>query len=460
MEKMRKTSPYFLAAFAVLFVGFMVASDADISNLMRSGSNYQTAEIAVVNGESILYKDYEARIKEEVETRQKDSKGKDVQIDETQIRNDVWNQMIDDVIMKQEAKKAGIVVSDEDVLDVLLETPPEFLTKPFTDSLGNFNKALYLELVTNPDKMVNYLGKNVSPEQKAKFVYDFKKELINVDKYVRQQKLIDALTAAVATSSSVLSPSYAIEEFINENSKTDFSYIFFDKKNVQDFELKVSDQEIKDYYDKHKSLYTSKSQRKIKYINITISASKDDTIRAYKKVQKIADELQSVTTVSQKDSAFDIVLSEYGGTSHDFELISKVDNSKLPFLTTLKKDEVVGPIVLNDGTYFFRLDGKRTGDNESVKASHILVRFGNNKDSAKTEAEKLLQRAKGGEDFAQLAMKYSEDKSSGQNGGDLGYFNKGQMIKEFEEAAFNAKVGSIVGPVETQYGYHIIKVVA
>ncbi|MBN2089558.1 peptidylprolyl isomerase, partial [candidate division KSB1 bacterium] len=69
----------------------------------------------------------------------------------------------------------------------------------------------------------------------------------------------------------------------------------------------------------------------------------------------------------------------------------------------------------------------------------------------------LLERAKGGEDFAKLAKDNSED-GSAQNGGDLGYFGRGNMIKPFEEAAFGANVGDIVGPVYTQFGIHIIKV--
>lgn len=81
-------------------------------------------------------------------------------------------------------------------------------------------------------------------------------------------------------------------------------------------------------------------------------------------------------------------------------------------------------------------------------------------DSAKIyeQAEKLLRRLKEGEDFAELAQIYSDDPGSKDKGGDLGFFKKGTMVKPFEEAAFSAKLGQIVGPIKSSFGLHIIKV--
>lgn len=85
-----------------------------------------------------------------------------------------------------------------------------------------------------------------------------------------------------------------------------------------------------------------------------------------------------------------------------------------------------------------------------VKASHILVK-------TEKDAKMILEKAKSGDDFAKLAKMYSQC-PSGNNGGDLGFFGKGQMVKPFEDACFKAKVGDIIGPVKTQFGYHVIKV--
>ena len=98
-----------------------------------------------------------------------------------------------------------------------------------------------------------------------------------------------------------------------------------------------------------------------------------------------------------------------------------------------------------------------------VRASHILIGIPQNADAAtkqqaKAKAEALLKDLKAGKDFAATAKANSQDPGSAPNGGDLGYFEKGQMVPPFEQAAFGLKAGEMSEVVETQFGYHIIKV--
>ncbi|QGG58041.1 foldase protein PrsA [Paenibacillus sp. B01] len=89
---------------------------------------------------------------------------------------------------------------------------------------------------------------------------------------------------------------------------------------------------------------------------------------------------------------------------------------------------------------------------EQVQASHILV-------ATKEEADAIEKQLKNGGDFAAIAKEKSTDTGSAANGGDLGFFGKGSMVPEFEEAAFGMKVGEISAPIKSDYGYHIIKLV-
>lgn len=86
-----------------------------------------------------------------------------------------------------------------------------------------------------------------------------------------------------------------------------------------------------------------------------------------------------------------------------------------------------------------------------VKAAHILVK-------EESQAAELKKQIEGGADFASLAKEHSTDKGSGAQGGDLGWFTKDKMVGPFAEAAFAANAGDLVGPVETRFGFHIIKV--
>ncbi len=99
---------------------------------------------------------------------------------------------------------------------------------------------------------------------------------------------------------------------------------------------------------------------------------------------------------------------------------------------------------------------------ESVRASHILIMVGEKADAAtkrkaRQTIEAVLRQARSGADFAKLARENSQD-GSAQQGGDLNYFARGQMVPPFEEAAFSLKPGQISDVVTTQFGYHVIKV--
>ncbi len=99
------------------------------------------------------------------------------------------------------------------------------------------------------------------------------------------------------------------------------------------------------------------------------------------------------------------------------------------------------------------LCGHRTfhGMSTQVRAAHILVK-------KEDQARELLARARDGEDFAELARRYSEC-PSGKAGGDLGWFGKGQMVRAFEDAAFGGNKGDTLSPVETEFGWHLIRVI-
>jgi parvulin-like peptidyl-prolyl isomerase len=138
------------------------------------------------------------------------------------------------------------------------------------------------------------------------------------------------------------------------------------------------------------------------------------------------------------------------------ELSQKKENA----IFSAKKGDIVGPISDNDGIHIFKLVDQRQGTTEFVKASHILLNVVSGPDSIKViqKARTLLAQARSGVEFAKLARENSQDYSTAMQGGELGWASKDRWVKPFADAAFKARVGDIVGPVRTPFGWHIIKV--
>ncbi len=132
-----------------------------------------------------------------------------------------------------------------------------------------------------------------------------------------------------------------------------------------------------------------------------------------------------------------------------------VDTNKLRRLLEVQDADLEN--YYNEHTSDFR-------EGEQIQASHILIRLNpgaTDKDVsvAELKAQRVAELARGGADFLELVEAHSDDPGTKDNGGDLGWFGRERMPKEFEDAVFGAKPGDLVGPVKSQFGYHIIKVV-
>lgn len=129
-----------------------------------------------------------------------------------------------------------------------------------------------------------------------------------------------------------------------------------------------------------------------------------------------------------------------------------MENARRDMLAQLAINEVLKDVVPEEQEMkdFYEANVYHFKKNETVSAKHILVK-------EEEKCREILDAINGGKAFEEAAQEFSTC-PSGQKGGDLGEFGKGQMVKEFEDAAFSAEIGTVVGPVKTQFGYHLIKV--
>lgn len=161
------------------------------------------------------------------------------------------------------------------------------------------------------------------------------------------------------------------------------------------------------------------------------------------------DEINSEVEKAKKYFDTEEKFNEYlKGQGMDLDYFKESVRKEL--LTNKLKEKLTADLAVTDAELKSYYDANQS-EFKSVKASHILL-------DTKEEAEKMLARVKAGENFNELAKQYSKDPSAKENGGDLDYFRHGDMVEPFEKAAFALKPGDISDIVQSDFGFHIIKV--
>ncbi|MCR4880935.1 MAG: peptidylprolyl isomerase [bacterium] len=228
----------------------------------------------------------------------------------------------------------------------------------------------------------------------------------------------------------------------------------------------ITKQEINDVVTKQlSSPLLAQIDRKSKDYKIMELAATDKAINELIIKKILFDEIAKRNiTVSQEDIAAykENLIKEVGGEENLKQVLAKNNLDETEFNSLLENDiqmskliASISPITVSEAEikkFYNENKASKFTYPDTVKASHILV-----KDKAK--AEEVLKLAKAEKaDFAALAKQYSEDPGSAQNGGDLGFFTKDQMVEPFAKAAFSMKPDTVSDLVQTEFGYHIIKV--
>lgn len=438
MNKMRDKMPIIIIALIVCFLA-MIIFEWGMNFL---GMNNQNFVFAKINGQEIKYDEYNQLVENQAQQMMQQNGGKSLDDQQyQQIRDQVWQSLIQQTIVKQQQEKLGITVSDNEVIDWVYKRPetlPDVVKQSFMDSTGVFNIAAYQNALTmKSPEAIKFWGQ--------------------VDAYLRDILRSQKLQAAV-TGSILITDADVMQKYNEANKKSTFQYALFDLNSITDTNLfAVTDEEMKKYYDENKEEFKQEAAVKFRYAVFNDSPTAEDSATTKKMLSAL---IKDFKAVKEADSALIrfVTMSSITPFNNDFQKPSAIQKGALNFLFSAKPGDVSEVIVDGDGYKVVRLLETKDSGDVFVKASHILVNFGADTVAAKKKADEIFARVKAGENINTLAQQLSEDPSAKANGGDLGWFTKGAMVKEFEEAAFSNAPGSIIGPVKTSFGYHIIKV--
>lgn len=353
-----------------------------------------------------------------------------------------WSQLVFKTAFQKEFDALGLTVGSEELIDMvqgrnLHPAIAQSFRNPQTGQVDINQIKYYLQ---NLNRMED--------KQKASW-FNFEKNL-GPDRLRNKYENLIKKTNFVTTAEGK-------REYQAQNTKVDLKYVFIPYSTINDNETGLVDEDLEEYANKNKDRFNTEASFNLEYVTFAITPSKDDTLNFFKELNEIKSEYRT----TDDDSLF-VALNSDNPAIPRWMNPGEIP-TPLQKVSNYRKDSIYGPILDNNVYYVFKVsDLKADTSSYSARASHILFRWNSesaeDKKAAKDKANGVLARINKGESFEQMAREFGTDGTASQ-GGDLGWFSKGRMVKEFEKAVFGAtKKGVLSQLVETQFGYHILKV--
>lgn len=436
---------------ALSLLGFL-AMDAFVGRSRIFGGNSNI--IGTINGEDIEYPKFQSVV-DAMENQYKAQGYPTNDMMLQNIKNQVWDQFVQDGILDKIYQKTGIDVSDKELSDMLAgANPVQGIRQSFTDKkTGLFDAQAAASTINQLRTIYKSNKKTDNNYANAKRLFE---ELI--PQWIKDRQK-DKYLAMLGKSAYV--PKWMAEKLISDQSQiASISYVNTPYSTIADSTVKVTDDEISDYVQKHKEQYKQEESRSIAYVTFSAAPTSKDSAAILKQLMDLKPEFDTTHNVQ----AFVARNGSEIEFSDAYYPKSKIQMPEKDSIFALPKGAVFGPYLDNsDYVLAKKIDEKILPD--SVRARHILVATVDPKtgerlleDSvAKMKIDSIKNLIDRGESFEALATKFSDDEGSKAKGGDLGYFTAGTMVKEFNDFCFDGKKGD-KKIVKTQFGYHYIEI--
>ncbi|HMR19937.1 MAG TPA: SurA N-terminal domain-containing protein, partial [Sphingobacterium sp.] len=427
------------AGLVIFVIGLAIVAFL-LGDAIQSGTPFwvqRQNEVGRVNGHAMDYQVFNQQVDQTSLMYQQQMGGAETPQIRSFAMQQVWNRFISKSLIDSEVKKIGLTVGKQELNELVTgPNPSQQILQNFTNpQTGQFDRQFLSTFISEVNS-----GRNAMATQWETLLED-----------IRSQKLTEKY-ANLLQNSVYVTALEAQDEYTSKNKLANFKYLLLDYASVKDSEINLTDADYKDYYDKHKNAFKNAEEtRAIEYVLFDASPSAKDTAETLNTIQQLKAEL----TVSANDSLFAVVNSDtkYPVT---YFLKGQVSSALDSVLFSAPVGTTVGPF-LSDGAYEIAKVISAKFSPDSVKASHILLNIAmeGGLDKAQAKADSIKRLIQGGASFAALAVEFTQDQSGKMTGGDLGTFNRGQMVAPFEEAAFAGSPGEIV-TATSHFGVHII----
>lgn len=411
---------------------------------------FNSNSVGKIGGTNITREDYQAAIAEQETKFALEYGRRPTERDMNLLRNHAWELLVVRHAMEKEFKKAGVEVTTDELWDMVQgKNVDEQIRQSFTNpQTGEFDR----------DRVVEYLQAFNSPpptDPQANAIWQEQRLRWELHQRSLTPSRLRLKYENLLLKSTYVTNAEAEREYHGQTDVAEVKYLYIPYYAASDI-TEASEDDIKQYYKENKERFKIRNRtRSLKYVRFPVLPSDLDTLDIQNEMKRIANELAQ----TNDDSAYAVANSDnpnafrkyYAGNLPSY--VSRDD---------LREGNVIGPFLDGDVYRVIKVSKVFKDTVFSARAKHILIKPDDEtpaaKNAAKEKARKILKEIRDGADFAAKALEHGTD-GTRTNGGDLGWFTSGQMVKPFEDAVFKAtRPGLLSDVVETQFGYHIIEV--
>lgn len=446
-----KYARWAVIAIAVSLLGFILMDAFAGRTGLFSGGNGTT--IGKIDGTTVDYQEFIRKV-DAAEKMQRDQ-GYDVgENGRQQIVQSLWDQEVNNIVLTKQYDELGLTVTEKELRDILFgANPPQDLRQRFTDPKNNIYNAVQAQQFIS---QIRKQGTQQDKDQLNQYLESLEKD-----------RMLTKYTSLL--TNTIYFPKWFLEKRNVDNSRiAKLSYVSVPYASIMDSTIKVTDSEVQDYINAHKTMFEQKDEtRSISYVSFSAAPSKADSQATYNVVSALKAQFDTVTKY-ETFVARNSNMPYYGG------FISK-EAIQQPM-----KDSILNqPVGVVYGPY---LDPSQQGAQyvlskivaarsipDTVKVRHILVATQQQTQGGmipvrdEAVAKKLIDSIaavhKAGTSFDTLVAKFSDDPGSKEKGGVYENVTSGRMVPTFNDFIFTNPVGT-TGVVKTDFGYHYIEILS
>jgi len=417
----------------ILVLSFGVIWTLQDSNVFDA-VNRPSQNVASVNGTTISNQEYNTAVDQQRQQLQRQMQG-DVSSQVQQLaRQRAYDQLINNALLEQEMKRLGITVTDAEVEDMVFgENPHPLIRKQFSDSTGRINYQLLQNMAQNPQANPQFL-------QMENFLR----------KQRRQQKMGSLIQSTVHVSQEDVE-----EHYWRQNATASAQYVALRYAAVPDDSISVSESDLRTYYDENREDFQREKTLTLDYVTLPKTPTAQDTAAVLSDLENLRTRFEG----AENDSLFLAQNASERPFNRSYQTPDQLDEAVANVVyENPSPGRIAGPVTGGDLAHLVKILDTQPADDVYVHASQILL-------ESETENPDLRQRlvsirdsiASGSASFDEMAQRYS-DHPSADDGGDLGWVSEGDLTVPIEDASLDASPGDLVGPVQSESGYHLIRV--